>query len=67
MHGNVYYWRTYDRQEIDLVEDSAGQITGYEIKWSRRKVKPPAQWREGYPEADYTVITRKNYLDFISA
>ena len=31
-HGNVYYWRTYDRQEIDLVEESAGQITGYEVK-----------------------------------
>jgi predicted AAA+ superfamily ATPase len=67
MHCNVYFWRTYDRQEIDLVEERAGHIAGYEIKWARKRVKQPAQWQKGYPEASFSVITRDNYLDFIGA
>lgn len=43
--GNLaksYFWRTVQQQEIDYVEETAGKITGYEIKWSANaKVKSP--------------------------
>ena len=29
-----YFWRTYDRQEIDLVEEWGGGIHAVEMKWS---------------------------------
>lgn len=29
---NFYYWRTYDKKEIDLVEERRGILFGYEIK-----------------------------------
>lgn len=32
--ANAYFWRTYDGQEIDLVEEREGQLYGYECKWS---------------------------------
>ncbi len=28
-----YFWRTYDQQEIDWVEDRGGQLRAYEFKW----------------------------------
>ncbi len=30
--GEVYFWRTYDGQEIDLVEERGGKLFGFEIK-----------------------------------
>ncbi len=62
---NNYYWRTYDRQEIDWIEETEGKLHGYEIKWSDKHVKPPAAWKKAYPEATYSIINRKNYVNFL--
>jgi hypothetical protein len=35
--ARLYFWRTYDQQEIDLVVESEGGIRGYEMKWDGRK------------------------------
>ncbi|MCG2711037.1 MAG: ATP-binding protein, partial [Candidatus Omnitrophica bacterium] len=63
---NNYFWRTYDRQEIDMVEESGGELRGYEIKWSDKKVKTPALWLSGYKNAEFKVISKSNYLEFIT-
>ncbi|MBI4825729.1 MAG: ATP-binding protein [Nitrospirae bacterium] len=60
-----YFWRTYDRKEIDLVEEAEGKLHGYEIKWKQTKAGSPKGWLESYNNADYTVITKDNYLKFI--
>jgi hypothetical protein len=65
-YANMYFWRTYDQQEIDLVEEREGRLFGYECKWSSRKAPaPPSRWLSAYPEATYTVVHPDNYLDFI--
>ena len=61
-----YYWRTYAQQEIDLVEEGNGEIHGFEIKWKKGSVKPPSAWKNSYPEAGYEVITKDNYLSWIT-
>ncbi|WP_423129424.1 ATP-binding protein [Gaoshiqia sp. Z1-71] len=60
-----YFWRTYDRQEIDLVEDRDGKLFGYEFKWKPRKVKAPKAWSEAYPGSEYQVISSENFLEFL--
>jgi uncharacterized protein len=66
LYANMYFWRTYDRQEIDLVEERDGIFHGYEFKWSRsRPVSAPAAWTTAYPDAKYAVITPANYGDFV--
>jgi hypothetical protein len=32
-----YFWRTYDRQEINLVEESSDALTALEFKWDNKK------------------------------
>jgi predicted AAA+ superfamily ATPase len=64
--ANTYFWRTYDRKEIDLVEERSGCLCGYEIKWTKGRMKAPAGWLETYENADYKVINRENYLEFIA-
>ena len=64
--ANMYFWRTYDQQEIDLVEERDGGLFGYECKWSPKKPVPvPRSWAETYPEAEFIVIQPKNYQDFV--
>ncbi|MFA6637127.1 MAG: ATP-binding protein [Candidatus Omnitrophota bacterium] len=64
--SNNYFWRTYDRKEIDLIEEREGKLFGYEIKWSARKQKKPIEWTGEYKNSEYLVINRENYLDFIA-
>lgn len=64
--ANMYFWRTYDQQEIDLVEEREGRLFGYECKWSPKKVQPvPSNWERAYPEAEFNVIQSENYQDFV--
>lgn len=64
--ANLYFWRTYDQQEIDLIEEKAGVITGFECKWSKNKVKIPQEFLDTYQNSKYQIITPENYLDFIT-
>ena len=63
--ANPYFWRTWDQQEIDLVEEREGKLFGYEFAWGGKKKREPRGWRGTYAEASYEVITPENYLDFI--
>lgn len=63
---NNYFWRTYDQQELDWVEEEGDQLRGFEFKYQLNKtIKPPAAWRKAYPEAKFEVIHQDNYLDWI--
>jgi len=64
---NNYFWRTYDQQEIDWVEERGGKLYGYEFKWNAsKKVKVPKGWATNYQESEFKVIHPENYLDWIS-
>lgn len=66
LYANAYFWRTYQNQEIDLIEEHSGKLFGYEFKWSPNKtVSPPSLWRGTYPESSFRVIHSDNYLDFV--
>lgn len=63
---NNYFWRTYDQQEIDWVEEREGNLFGYEFKWNpKRKGKKPKGWGKAYPEAEFEVIHSENYLNWL--
>jgi hypothetical protein len=64
--ANLYFWRTYSQQEIDLVEERGNQLDGFEFKWSPKKqIKPPSEWMKTYEGAEYTVITPENYQKLV--
>lgn len=64
--GNrLYFWRTYDHQEIDLIEDSSDGISAFEIKAGKATPKAPKAFANAYPEAPFQVINRANFLPFV--
>ncbi len=66
LYSYNYFWRTYDRQEIDLIEDRGGKLYAYEMKYSQNKSRIPAAFKKSYPDASYEVINKNNYLSFIT-
>lgn len=67
IRNNNYFWRTYDQQELDWLEEKGDNLAGFEFKWNEnRKVKIPTAFAKAYPEATFEVINKQNYLEFIT-
>jgi predicted AAA+ superfamily ATPase len=62
---NSYFWRTYDQQEIDLVEEKAEELFAFEFKWNKNTTRIPAAWRKTYTDSTFELIHKGNYLPFI--
>jgi len=65
-YAQLYFWRTHDQKEIDLVEDMDGRLTTFEFKWNERKKSTmPKVFAASYPDSTYEVITRDNFWQFL--
>ena len=60
-----YFWRTYDCQEIDLIEESSDSLTALEFKWGNKKPNVPDVFKKAYPNATFDVVNRDNYLIYV--
>jgi predicted AAA+ superfamily ATPase len=59
----LFFWRSYDGAEIDLIEIKDQQIDAFEFKWRiKRKVSIPKTFKEKYSPKSYKIITRENYF-----
>lgn len=68
-YPNLYFWRTYDQKELDLIEESDGKLNGYEFKWGDKgKIKNSTQklFTTTYPNSKLTLVIQTNYPEFIS-
>ncbi len=65
-YARIYFWRTYDGAEIDLVEENDGQISLFKFKWTRRhKAGFPVSFEEKYPVKSKKIITRENIHELL--
>lgn len=65
--ASQYFWRTSTGAELDYVEERDGKLYGFEFKWNaNKKIKAPKSWIENYKEAEFRVINKDNYLEFVS-
>lgn len=65
-----YFWRTYDQQEIDLIEERDGRLFGFEFKYNEKKTKnyrPPKIFLETYKNynPEIKVITPENCWEWL--
>lgn len=66
-HSNFHFWRTYDKQEIDLIEERDGKLIGYECKWSpKKKANPPRDWLGAYDNATFNSVNPSNCFEHLS-
>jgi len=62
---NFYFWRTYDQQEIDLIEDKDGNLFAYECKIKEKGVSAPRDWKNSYPKASFSEVNTGNYFNWL--
>ncbi len=63
---NMYFWRTHDLKEIDLVEESGGLFDLFEFKWNKTKKSRSFDFfRANYPVGKAEIITGKEIENFI--
>ena len=61
-----WFWRTKQKQEVDLIHEAGGVFTAYEFKWNEKKNVPcPSAFKDAYPDIDYHVINRKNFVEYL--
>ena len=61
-----YFWRTYDRKEVDWIEEREGKLFAYEFKWRpSSKAKLPTGFVQSYPNTHFERVDSENYLKFI--
>lgn len=61
----MHFWRTKQQQEVDYVEVSGSDITGYEFKWNpKRDIRFPKTFTKNYSQSVYG-IHRDNFRDFV--
>ncbi len=65
---NSYFWRTYDRKEIDYIEEFGGQLSGYEFKWGSGSLRQATktEFLNAYPGSALSTVNQKNFGDFLS-
>lgn len=62
----MYFWRNYNQQEIDLVEVSESGLQAFEFKYSAEKpAKIPAAFANTYPDVSFQSIHITNYMDWL--
>ena len=63
-----YFWRTTQKQEIDFIEEKDRVFSAFEFKYSSKKsgAKCPLTFSNNYPEIPFSVITKENYIEFIT-
>jgi uncharacterized protein len=64
--SSSYFWRTYTGAEIDYIEEQAGELNGFELKYNKKKYKAPKTWHSEYPNATFKLINSDNFLDFVT-
>lgn len=65
--ANLWFWRSTQQKEIDLIEEENGVLSAFEIKWNphRSQIKEPRQFSDSYPDASFKVITPDNIEDIL--
>ncbi len=64
---NLWFWRTQQQKEIDLIEEADGMLTAVECKWNPGKanVKAPKMFTETYRPATFKVVTPANAAEYL--
>lgn len=65
VYSTNHFWRTYNQQEIDWVEDRDGKLFAFELKWSKEKTKIPSQWAKAYPDSEFNTVNQCNYKNWL--
>lgn len=62
----MFFWRTQQRQEVDLIEETASGLSAYEVKWNPAKLSKAMSktFLSAYPQAECHGVSPQNYISY---
>lgn len=65
-NAKMYFWRTQQQSEIDLIEDNMGRLDAFEFKWNpKAKARNPKPFLDAYEGSTFNVISPSNIEVFV--
>ena len=62
----MYFWRTHEQQEIDLIIEKNSQLKAIEIKWNpKAKARLSQTFAKQYPNHSFEIVNSENFFEFI--
>ncbi len=62
----MYFWRTHEQQEIDLIIEKNGRLKAIEIKWSpKAKSRLSQTFAKQNPNHIFEIINSENFFEYI--
>jgi len=65
IYANNYFWRTWEKKEVDWIEEREGKLFAFEFKLQKPKKTNLSDFKKAYPQALTKIITKDNYLEFV--
>jgi predicted AAA+ superfamily ATPase len=62
---NIYFWRTYQQQEVDYIEEVEGRLTAFEFKWGSKTKKISQAFTRAYKNSSIEIINKDNFFRFL--
>ncbi|MEK7619722.1 MAG: ATP-binding protein [Patescibacteria group bacterium] len=63
-----YFWRTFDQQEVDYIEETGEGLRAWEFKWNVSKSGVlPKTFRSAYPDATFVSVTPRNAYAYVTS
>lgn len=62
----LYFWRTYDGAEIDIVEEQEGTVRAVECKWGSVKARFPNSFATAYPGASFETVRPADFVSYLT-
>jgi uncharacterized protein len=59
---DTYYYRTSRGKEVDMIEESGGEIQAFECKYGKKTSKPPKEFTDAYPDTSYHIISPDTFF-----
>ena len=64
--ADSFFWRTYQKQSIDYLEETTAGINAWKFKWKQlKKEKFPLSFKNAYPGTVFEVLTQENFRSFL--
>ncbi len=61
-----FFWRTKQKQEIDLIEEHEGKLSAFEIKWNKTtNARIPKTFTNNYTVDKTGIINSENFSEFL--
>ncbi|MBW6483982.1 MAG: ATP-binding protein [Vicingaceae bacterium] len=68
IYANLFFWRTTDQKEIDLIIEKNGMLHTFEIKWNpNKKAVLTKSFSNIYPNYTFDVINNTNFFEFVNS